>query len=239
MYGVITLTAFLLLPIYLKIYGYLDQPTFISDIHKNSFYENSMEAILVYSHYKYFVFAIYGILLIMCLSLILSSFMNRIARYQIQCYRLYFPYHCTVCVIPFVLRYTNITSTISDDIMAEMDWERLFLIISFIFRFILSFFLFIVQKYRFWRSMLFVLITMVHSLIIAYIFYILCTNCVELLNTIKNSKGDFFTDWSYVDHEHLTEFKASKPNTYSKTFSLDKELFLKKQDRNTIKPNML
>lgn len=49
MYGVITLTAFLLLPIYLKIYGYLDQPTFISDIHKNSFYENSMEAILVYS----------------------------------------------------------------------------------------------------------------------------------------------------------------------------------------------
>lgn len=92
MYGVITLTAFLLLPIYLKIYGYLDQPTFISDIHKNSFYENSMEAILVYSHYKYFVFAIYGILLIMCLSLILSSFMNRIARYQIQCYRLYFPY---------------------------------------------------------------------------------------------------------------------------------------------------
>lgn len=105
MYGVITLTAFLLLPIYLKIYGYLDQPTFISDIHKNSFYENSMEAFLVYSHYKYFVFAIYGILLIMCLSLIMSSFMNRIARYQIQCYRLYFPYHCTVCVIPFVLRY--------------------------------------------------------------------------------------------------------------------------------------
>lgn len=227
MYGVITLTAFLLLPIFLKIYGYLDQPTYVSDIHKNSFYENSMETILVYSHYKYFVFAIYGILLIMCLSLILSSFMNRIARYQIQCYRLYFPYHCTVCVIPFVLRYTNITSTISDDIMVEMDWESLFLIISFIFRFILSFFLFIVQKYRFWRSMLYVLITMIHSLIIAYIFYILCTNCVELLNTIKNSKGDFFTDWSYVDHEQLTEFKASKLNTYSKTFSLDQELFLK------------
>lgn len=224
--GVITLTAFLLLPIFLYIYGYLDQQTYVSDI-QNSFYENSTEAILVYSHYKYFLFAIYVILFTMCFSLIFSSFMKRIARYQIQCYRPYFPYHCTVCVIPFVLRYTNVTATISDDIMAEIDWERLFLIISLIFRFILSFFLLIIQKYRFWRLVLYVLMTVIHCLIIACILYVLWTNGVELVNTIKNRKGDFLTDWSYVDHEQLTEFNVSKLNTYSKYFGLDRDLFLK------------
>lgn len=226
MYGVIILTAILLLPIVLHIYGYLDQQTHVSDNHKNSFYENSTEAIHVYSHYKYVLFAIYVILFTLCFILISSSFMKRIARYQIQCYRLYFPYHCTVCVIPFVLRYTNITATTPDNIMAAVDWERLFLIISSIFRFILFFFLFFVQKYRFWRLVLYVLITAIHSLIIAYIFYILRSNCVELINTIKKSKGDFLTDWSYVDHEQLTEFNVSKLNTYSRTFGLDQELFL-------------
>lgn len=227
MYGVITLTGCFFWPIFLHIYGYLDQQTYVLDDHKNSFYEKSTGAILVYSHYKYVLFAIYVILLTICFSLILSSFMKRIARYQIQCYRLYFPYHCTVCVIPFVLRYTNITAIISDDIMDEIDWERLFLILSSIFRFIFSFFLFIVQKYRFLRLVLHVSTTVIHSIIIAYIFYIICTNSVELLNTIKKSKGDFFTDWSYVDHEQSTEFNVSKLNTYSKLFGLDRNLFLK------------
>lgn len=226
MYGVITLTVFLLLPILLHVYGYLDQQTYLSDIHSNSFYENSTEAIFVYLHYKYVLVALGVILFTMCLSLIFLSFMKRIAWYQIQCYRPYFPYHCTVCVIPFVLRYTNVTATISDDIMAEMDWERLFLIISSISRFILSFFLFIVQKYRVWRLVLYVLITVIHSFIIAYIFNILCTSCVELLKTIQKSKGEFLTDWSYVDHEQLTEFNVSKLNTYLKVFGLDQNLFL-------------
>lgn len=87
-YGVITLTACLLLPIFLHIYGYLDQLTFVSDIHKNSFYENSTEVSLEYLHYKLVLYAIYVILVFVCYSLILSSFVNRIERYQIQCYRL-------------------------------------------------------------------------------------------------------------------------------------------------------
>lgn len=146
--GVMNLTAFLLLPIILHINGCLKQHTYVSDIHENSFYENSTEAIHVYSHYKYFLSAIYVILFTTCFSLILSSFMKRIARYQIHCYRLYFPYHCTICVLPLVLRYTNITITASDDIMAAMDWERLFSIIFPISGFILSVFLFIVQRYK-------------------------------------------------------------------------------------------
>lgn len=227
MYGVITLTSFMLLPIFLHIYGYLDQKTCVSDIQKNAFYENSTEAVLVYSHYKNVLVSIYVILFTICFSLILSSFMKRIARYQIRCYRLYFPYHCTVCVIPFVLRYANITAMTSDDIMVAMDWKRLFLIISSIFRFILSFILFVVQKYRFYRLVLYVLITVIHSLMFAYLFYIMCTNCVELLNTYKKSKGNFLTDWSHVDHEQLTEFNVSTSNTYSKTFHLDQNLFLK------------
>lgn len=89
--GVMNLTAFLLLPILLHNYGYLDQHTYVSVIHENTFYENSTEAILVYSHYKYFLYALYGSLFFICYSLILPS--KRIAWYQIQCYRLYFPYH--------------------------------------------------------------------------------------------------------------------------------------------------
>lgn len=138
--GVLNLAAFLLLPIILHINGCLDQHTYVSDIHENSFYENSTEAIHVYSHYKYFLFAIYVILFTTCFSFILSSFMKRIARYQIHCY--------TICVLPLVLGYTNITTTASDDIMAAMDWERLFSIIFPISRFILSVFLFIVQRYK-------------------------------------------------------------------------------------------
>lgn len=225
--GVKNLTAFLLLPIILHINGCLDQHTYVSDIHENSFYENSTEAIHVYSHYKYFLFAIYVILFNTCFSFILSSFVKRIARYQIHCYRLYFPYHCTVCVLPLVLRYTNITATASDDIMAAMDWERLFSIIFSISRFILSVFLFIVQRYRFWRLVSYVLITAIHSLVITYLFYILCTNCEEQLNVIKKTKEEFLTEWSYVDVEQLNDLNVSKLNTYSKTFGLDQNLFLK------------
>lgn len=228
MYGVITLTAFLLLPMFLHIYGYLDQPTYVTVIHQNAFYENSSETNLVYSH-KDILLAIPIILFIICICLIMLSFMKQTAsyKYQIQCYRPYFPCHCMVGLIPFVLRHTNITGTTSDDTMSEMDWERLFLVMSSIFRFILSFFLFIVQKYKFWRLILFVLITVIHSIVITYLFNILLSNCIELLNNIQRSKGEFLTEWSYVDHEQSNYLNVSKINTYTKTFSLDQNLFLK------------
>lgn len=167
MYGVITLTACLLLLILLHIYGYLDQPTYVTIIHQNSFYENSSETNLVYSH-KDVLLALPIILFIICICFILLSYMKQTAtyKYQIQSYRPHFPYHCMVCLIPFVLRYTNITATASDDIFNEIDWERLFLIMSSIFRFILSFFLFVVQKYKFLRLVSYVLITVVHSYVI-------------------------------------------------------------------------
>lgn len=140
MYGVIYLTAFLLLPIFLHIYGYLDQRTYVKVIHQNSFYENSSEIILMYSHFNGFLLAISITLITTCICLTLVSFTNQTARYQIKCYRPYFTRHCIICVIPFVIRYINLTDTTSDDIMIEMDWERLFLVISSIFRFILSLF---------------------------------------------------------------------------------------------------
>lgn len=227
MYGVITLTACLLLLILLHIYGYLDQPTYVTIIHQNSFYENSSETNLVYSH-KDVLLALPIILFIICICFILLSYMKQTAtyKYQIQSYRPHFPYHCMVCLIPFVLRYTNITATASDDIFNEIDWERLFLIMSSIFRFILSFFLFVVQKYKFLRLVSYVLITVVHSLVITYLFYTLLSNCVELLNTIRKSKGEFLTKWSFVDHEQSNDLNVSKINTYHKYFSLDKSLFL-------------
>lgn len=228
MYGVITLTACLLLIILLHIYGYLDQPTYVTIIHQNSFYENSSETNLVYSH-KDVLLAIPIILFIICICLVLISFLKQTAtcRYQIQCYRPHFPYHCMVCVIPFVLRYTNLTATTSDDIMTELDWERLFLVMSLIFRFILSFFLLIVQKYKFWRLILYVLITVIHTFVFTFLFSIYLSNYTELLKNIQISKGEFLTEWSYVNHEQSNYLNVSKINTYTKTFSLDKNLFLK------------
>ncbi|XP_052689114.1 uncharacterized protein LOC128167432 [Crassostrea angulata] len=226
MYGVIYLTAFLLLPIFLHIYGYLDQRTYVKVIHQNSFYENSSEIILMYSHFKGFLLAISITLITTCICLTLVSFTNQTARYQIKYYRPYFTRHCIICVIPFVIRYINLTDTTSDDIMIEMDWERLFLVISSIFRFILSLFLCIVQKYKFWRLVLYVLITVIHSFVITYLFCLLLSNCVELFNIIKKSKDEFLTQWSYVDHEQPNDLNVSKINTYLKDFSLDQNLFL-------------
>lgn len=109
-YGVMALTAFQLLPILFYIYGYLDQQTYVSFIHKNSFYDNSEELVLVYSYYTFILFTTYIFLISMCISFILLLFMKRVARCQIQCYRPYFPYHCMVCVVPYVVRYTYITA---------------------------------------------------------------------------------------------------------------------------------
>lgn len=178
-------------------------------------------------------------LISLCIGLILLSFMKRVARCQIQCYRPYFPYLCMVCVVPYVLRYTYITAYISDDIMAAMDWERLFLILFSIFRFVLSFFLLTVQKYKLWRWVLYMLITVIHLLVFIYLFYLLCSICISWLNSIKKCKGEFLTEWSYVYCEQLYEFNVSKLNTHLKNFRLDQMLFMGTGQKSYLTQNLL
>lgn len=239
LYGVMALTAFQLLPILFYIYGYLDQQTYVSFIHKNSFYDNSEELVLVYSYYTFILFTTCIFLISMCISFILLSFMKRVSRCQIQCYRPYFPYHCMVCVVPYVVRYTYITAYISDDIMAGMDWERLFLVLFSIFRFVLSFFLLTLQKYKLWRWILYMIMTVIHLLVFTYFFYLMWNICVSWLNSIKKSKGEFLTEWSYVYSEQLDEFNVSKLNTHIKNFRLDQMLFMRTGHKSYLTQDLL
>lgn len=116
--------------------------------------------------------------------------MKRMTRFQMQRYRPYFPYHCMVCLIPCVLRYAYMTANISDDIMAQVEWKRIGLIIFSILRLIFSFLLFEFRKYTFWRLVL-------YALMVTYIFYVFCSNRVDFFHFVKKNKADFLTTWSF------------------------------------------
>lgn len=57
--GVTSTTFVLLLPIFLQVYGFLDVQEYRSITNENSYYENSTELILGYTHYIILLFAIY------------------------------------------------------------------------------------------------------------------------------------------------------------------------------------
>lgn len=108
LYGVVSITIFLFLPIFFQVYGFLDVQKYRSVTSDNSFYENSSEPILAYTYYRTLLFYIFTFLIVLLVGLIyVSSKEKDLTRFQIQCYRPYFPYHCMVCLIPFVLRYAN------------------------------------------------------------------------------------------------------------------------------------
>lgn len=143
-YGVTSITVVLLLPIFLQAYGFLDVQEYRSVTNKNSYYENGTEFILTYrpTYYKILLFHIYIFLIVLLVCLIcVSSKKKDLIRFQIQSYRPCVLYHCMVCLIPCVLRYANMNAHITDDIMAEVQWKRIFLIMYSIFRFICSYLL--------------------------------------------------------------------------------------------------
>ena len=138
--GVLFLTLTLLSPIFLQIYGYLDVQTYNEITHDNTFYRDSIEPIRAYSYYRYFLIFIYCSLTVALIGLACEPTMRRVSRFQIQCYRPYYLYHYVVCLIPFAVRYANMTTSISDDIMVQLNWKQFFSIISSIVKFIFSFF---------------------------------------------------------------------------------------------------
>lgn len=166
LYGVVLLSVDLLLLLFVQVYGYLDAQTHVLVTSKSSFYEFLTEPIPVYTYYRLLIYILYiykyiSLFLLVCF--LWNSSMRRITRFQLQCYRPYFPYHCMMCFIPCVLRYANMTANISDDIIAQVEWKRIGLIISSILRFIFSFLLFELRKYKFWRHILYIFATVIHD----------------------------------------------------------------------------
>ena len=227
LHGVIFLTFTLLSPIFLQIYGYLDVKTYNEIAHDNTFYRESIEPIRAYSYYRYFLLFIYFSLTVALIGLECEPTMRRVSRFQIQCYRPYYLYHCAVCLIPFAVRYANMTTNISDDIMVQMNWKQFFSVISSIVRFIFSFFLSEILRYKLWRVFLYILVTIVHAFVLTYLAYVLYIYCSELIGDLKRSKGEFVTTWSSQDHEKLDELSVNNITEYKKLYSLNTSLFLR------------
>lgn len=151
--------------------------------------------------------------------------MKRRTMFQMQRYRPYFPYHCMVCLIPCVLIYAYMTVNISDDIMAQVEWKRIGLILFSILRFIFSFLLFELRKYTFWRLVLYIFVTVIHALMVTYIFYVFCSNRVDFFHYVKKkNKADFLTTWSF-DEPLFSGLNVSEFNVYEEIYSLDRNLF--------------
>ena len=225
--GVLFLTFTLLLPFFLQIYGYLDEQTYKTISHNNSFYGESKEPIPAFSYYRNFLVYIYLLLFIVLIGLAVEPTMRRLSRFHIQCYRPYYLYHCAVCLIPLVLKYASMTANISDDIMVQVNWKQFFYVKTSILRFVLSFFVSVVRKYKFSRLVLYVLITIIHAFMLTYILSNLCIDCLELLENFKRSKAEFLTIWSHSEHEQINTLNVSKENYYRTTFLLNESLFLK------------
>lgn len=139
-----------------------------------------------------------------------------------------------VCLIPCVLRYENMNAHLSDDIMAEVEWKGFFLTMYSIFRFICSYPLYIIRRYKFLRLATYVFVTLIHSCLLIFFVYIIFKDCVKWVNNIKESKGEFLTAWSF-DHESLIgELNVSNINAHKRIFSLDENLF-----RSTGKKNFI
>lgn len=130
-----------------------------------------------------------------------------------------------VCLIPCVLRYENMNAHLSDDIMAEVEWKGFFLTMYSIFRFICSYPLYIIRRYKFLRLTTYVFVTLIHSCLLIFFVYIIFKDCVKWVNNIKESKGEFLTAWSFDQESLIGELNVSNINAHKKTFSLDENLF--------------
>lgn len=224
--GVTSTTFVLLLPIFLQVYGFLDVQEYRSITNENSYYENSTELILGYTHYIILLFAIYTFLIVLVVGLVCVSCKRKaLTRFQIECYRPYFLYHCMVCFIPCVLRYANLTGHISDDIMAQVAWKQFFLVKYSIFRFICSFLLSIIQRYELLRLTKYVIVMLTKSFILTFFAYVYLSYCVEFINPIIERNMKFLTALSYDKNSFIGKLNVTNINTYSRTFSLDYTLF--------------
>lgn len=227
LWGVSFLTFTMLLPLFLQIFGYLDEKTYQTISHHNTFYGESMEPILDFSSYRTYLVYIYLQLFIVLIGVSFEHTMRRLSRFQIQCYRPYYLYHCAVCLIPLVIKYANMTANTSDVIMVHVNWKQFFYVKTSILRFVLSFVVSLVPKYKFSRLVSYVFITIIHAFMLTYILSSLYIDCLERVENFKRSKAEFLTTWFHSEHEQINTQNVSKENYYRTTFLLNESLFLK------------
>lgn len=221
-HGVTILSFFLLVLFIIQIFGYLDKQTYYPRPF-DSLYELSTELSLVYMNYQNLLIA-FCILLSLLLVLICKPLDEHIMWFHPHCYRPYFPYHSTICLVPFILRQLYTTNNASDDIMYLVEWNGFFLVISSILQFIRSYWLFVVKKCKLNRMGYSMIKTSIR-LIVFIFFCICCRNGLELLNRVNVSK-EFMTVWSYFDHGSLFEdLNVNTNSTNARSFSLDQNLF--------------
>lgn len=228
LHGVLSLTCILFITYFFYLIGYLDDQTYHSVIHSNSFYKESIAdiPILDYISFKILIYAI-SIYFSTTLCVLMCGFnVRRVSRFQIQCYRPYYLYHGLVCLIPLILKYANIANIIADDIMIQLEWKSFYSVKTSVLRFIYSFFSSVVRKYECWRLILYLIIAVICAFVYTYIFSSLCINCGKLLDH-ENIKGEFLTTWSHFDHYHeIRKINVSQENCYKTTYLLNISLFL-------------
>ncbi|XP_062586898.1 uncharacterized protein LOC134248519 [Saccostrea cucullata] len=229
-HGVLCLSIIILSPFVFNIYGYLDEVTCNHVTHENSFYGETTVPVCAYRIYRFYLIYVYAILFHIVVALVsdANDIYKRVSRLQIGCYRPHLIYHTMVCLIPAVVRYVNMNGEIQDDVMLQMEWEKLYKIISSVVRFIFGFVISVVRKYKIWRSFLYLLITIVHALMFFHFLCMFFSSCKDLLDFIKENNGNFFSTWSYNDHTELpiNDLKISKINKIHSFLYLDQDLFL-------------
>lgn len=218
-HGVTFLSFFLLLLFIIQIWEYLDEQIYISVPLKHSFYENSWKLILVYTNYNNFLYACF-IFFYVQFFWICDRLAEKVMEHKAQCYRLYFPNQCIVCLIPCIIRHTNT----NDDVMYYLQWNRIFLVVSSILQFIQSYWWSVVKKCTIKRLVSYISETAIYPLIFS-LLYFLCCNCLDVLKREEVSK-EFLTVRSFFDHGSLFEdLNVNMENTHVKSLSLNQSLF--------------
>lgn len=141
--GVTFLSTFLLVLLIIQIWEYLDEQIYISVPLKNSFYEHSRKLILVCTNYNNFLYACF-IFFYVQFFWICDRLAEKVMEHKAQCYILYFPNQCIVCLIPCIIRHANT----NDDVMCHVKWNRIFLVVSSILQFIQSYWWSVVKNVR-------------------------------------------------------------------------------------------
>lgn len=71
--------------------------------------------------------------------------------------------------------------------------------IRFLLRFIFSFLLFELRKYKFWRHMLYIFVTVIHALMLTYMFCVFCSNRVDFFSCCKEEQSRFFDNMDLMN----------------------------------------
>jgi hypothetical protein len=222
-HGVALLTFIMMSPFVLSLFGYLDEPTYVLISNQNSFHGETRKPVPAFELYEIYLQLVYIVLFTAVCVLTPDHTSRRVSRFQKLYYRPYYIYHCMVCLIPVVARYVHMNAGISDDVMSQIQWDKLFFTIFSVFRFIFSFCLSIFQRHKKWRLLLYILITVFLAFVFSFLLSSFFSTVIELISMTSKSNAEFFTFWTYHDYEQLPDkLNVSKVNTIHKYYPKSK-----------------